>query len=550
MASASSEPSTTPTAVTLAGVDDAAVGYDAVVIGLAAGPDGPQPVPVVTRRFGRRPWASWRGRTGPDARPGVEPWPSGTSGLGSPAVRAALVAAGAQGHLGEATTRAIPAGEEGMPAVVVAVGLGAPPEGVRGYEREVLRTAAGTAVRVLAGNRRVALALPLADPDAVQAAAEGALLGAYTFDRYRATTAGAVPAPVAEVTLLVPDPDDPDTQRALRRARVVAGAVCFARDLVNTPAADLPPATFAALVEAECRSRGMSVEVLDESALWAGGFGGICAVGQGSVNPPRLVRLTYPGSGTGPRVALVGNGITFDSGGLSLKPAEGMARMKYAMAGAAAVVAAARAAAELELAPRLEVWVPLAENLPGGGALRPSDVVTICDGTRVEVVDTDHEGRLVLADAIARACADRPDLLLDVATLTQAQIVALGSRTTGVMANDAGLRERVVEAATRAGESAWGMPLPEHLRPALDSTVADLRNYSPPEGTMLAAGLFLREFVVPEVRWAHLDITGPAWHDGDPYGYTPRGGTGAAVRTLVQVIGELGAVGPGGLASG
>lgn len=541
-----SESSTNLTAVTLAGIDDAAAGYDAVVIGLATGPDGPQPVPMVTRWLGRRPWASRRARSGPDTRGGVEPWPSGTSGLGSPAVRAALVAAGARGQVGEITALALPVGEEGMPTVVVAAGLGPPLEDARGYELETLRTAAGAAVRALAGNRRVALALPLADPDAVRATAEGALLGAYRFDGYRSRTAAAVPAPVAEVTLLVPNPDDPDTQNALRRARVVAGAVCFARDLVNTPAGELPPVRFADLVEAECRSRGMSVETWDERTLWTDGFGGISAVGQGSLNPPRLVRLSYPGSGAGPRVALVGKGITFDSGGLSLKHSEGMAQMKFDMAGAAAVVAAARAAAELELAPGLEVWVPLAENLPGGGALRPSDVVTMCDGTRVEVVDTDNEGRLVLADAIARACVERPDLLLDVATLTSAQIIALGSRTTGVMANDDGLRVRVVEAATRAGELAWGMPLPEHLRPALDSDIADLRNYAPAEGGMLAAGLFLREFVTPGVRWAHLDIAGPAWHDGEPYGYTPRGGTGAAVRTLVQVIGELGTVAPGG----
>jgi leucyl aminopeptidase len=235
-----------------------------------------------------------------------------------------------------------------------------------------------------------------------------------------------------------------------------------------------------------------------------------------------------------------GKGITFDSGGLSLKPGKAMETMKSDMGGAAAVLAALQAIAAL--GPRVNVigYLPLAENMPGGAAQRPSDVITIYGGKTVEVLNTDAEGRLVLADVLARAGTDNPDLVIDVATLTGAQVVALGRRICGVMANDDAVRDGVVAAARRAGEAAWPMPLPDDLREGLDSTVADIANVAAQrDGGMLVAGLFLREFIQNGIRWAHVDIAGPSFHEGQPYGYIGKGGTGAATRTLVQVATDV-----------
>jgi leucyl aminopeptidase len=415
------------------------------------------------------------------------------------------------------------------PAVVVAVGLG---EGTPSAEG--VRRAVGAAVRALAGSARSVAVTLGSDPGTVRAAAEGALLGAYAFTAYRTSEQ---PRPVASVQLVVDKAARKGLEPVVRRAEVVARAVHLARDLVNTPPSDLPPSALADVARREAERAGLDVEVLDHKALAKGGYGGILGVGQGSVNPPRLVHLSYRGGG--PKVALVGKGITFDSGGLSLKPAAAMEEMKSDMGGAAAVLAASAAVAELGLPVDLDAWVPMAENMPSGTAIRPSDVLTMYGGTTVEVNNTDAEGRLILADAIARACEDGPEVLLDAATLTGAQLVALGARTSGVMANDDALRAGVVASAETAGEAMWPMPLPGDLRKGLDSDVADLQNTGPREGGMLTAGLFLQEFVAEGVRWAHLDIAGPAFNSGEAYGYTPHGGTGAAVRTVVQVLEDL-----------
>ena len=458
---------------------------------------------------------------------------------------AALTGLGATGKAEEVTTLATLGATPA--AVLVAVGLG---DTAPSYDAEVLRRAAGAALRALAGTKKVALALPLANgtpgtngsPGAggvheVRAVGEGALLGAYSFSRFRSTTAALVRAPVESVTLLVPNAKDKVAKAALRRAVVVAEGVALARDLVNTPPSHLRPTGLAEIARATARAAGVEVEVLDEKALAKAGFGGILGVGQGSDSPPRLVHLSYKGGkGTTTRVALVGKGITFDSGGLSLKPPAAMEEMKMDMGGAAAVLAATVAAAKLGLAVDIEAWIPMAENMPSGTAIRPSDVLTMHSGKRIEVNNTDAEGRLILADAISRASQDSPDVLLDVATLTGAAIVALGGRTAGVMANDDDLREHAVEAAGRAGELAWGMPLPKELRKGLDSEIADMVNSGPREGGMLTAGLFLQEFVGEGIKWAHFDIAGPAYNSGEPYGYTAHGGTGAAVRTFVQVL--------------
>jgi leucyl aminopeptidase len=442
----------------------------------------------------------------------------------------ALTGLGATGKA-EEVTRLATLGAKG-PGVVVAVGVGDYTDEVDG---EAYRRAAGAAIRALAGTTRVAIAV--GNPAGVRAVAEGALLGAYSFDTYRVSSVTDHKQPVREIVLVVPDAKDKAVRAAVKRAEIVAAAVALTRDLVNTPPSHLHPAELAEIARTEGSKAGLSVEVLDEKALRRGGYGGILGVGQGSAAPPRLVHLSYKGGrGTKAKVALVGKGITFDSGGLSLKPATAMEEMKMDMGGAAAVIATMRAVAELGLKVDVEAWIPMAENMPSGAAIRPSDVLTMRSGMRVEVTNTDAEGRLILADAIARAAEDKPDVILDIATLTGAQLVALGARTTGVMANEDDLRGAVVDAADRAGEPSWPMPLPPELRKGLDSEIADIVNSGPREGGMLIAGIFLKEFVPEGVRWAHLDIAGPAYNSAEGYGYTPHGGTGAGVRTFVQFL--------------
>ena len=498
------------TSLSLSSSPAASAKVDAVVIGLAQGPKGPVLAP------------------GSD---------SVATAIGK-ALLPALVGLGATGRA-EEITRLATLGATTAP-VVVAVGLGAVPAKGTAYDAEVLRRATGAAIRALAGSTKVAVTLGAAGPDVaaqVRAVAEGALLGAYAFTRYRTTDGATRKEPVRDVVLVVPDAKDKAVRAAVTRADVVGRAVSLARDLVNTPPSDLHPVELAEVARSHAGGKGVAVEVLEGKALVKGGFGGIVGVGQGSANGPRLVHLSYKGGkGSSTKVALVGKGITFDSGGLSLKPAASMEEMKSDMGGAAAVIATVAAVAELGLAVDVEAWVPMAENMPSGTAIRPSDVLTLRGGTTVEVNNTDAEGRLILADAIARACEDGPDIVVDVATLTGAQLVALGARTTGVMGNDDGLRSAVVDAAGRAGEPSWPMPLPVELRKGLDSEIADLVNTGPREGGMLTAGLFLKEFVAEGVRWAHLDIAGPAFNSGEAYGYTPHGGTGAAVRTFVQLL--------------
>jgi len=425
-----------------------------------------------------------------------------------------------------------------LPApVVVAVGLGevgGEPGGEAAAEpmSETLRRAAGAAVRALAGRSRVALALP-GPADVV---AEGALLGAYT------VRSGTGKAPVEHVVVLR-EPGAPDatdaTGAAGARAAALSRAVHLVRDLVNQPANTLYPAALADRAVAEAQEAGVEVSVLDEAALAEAGFGGILAVGTGSSRPPRLVRLQYAPPGATRTIALVGKGITFDSGGLSLKPPVGMEYMKSDMAGAASVLATICAAARLQLPVAVTAWMAIAENLPSSTAYRPTDVVTMYGGTTVEVLNTDAEGRMVLGDALARAAEEQPDAIVDIATLTGGQVVALGSRTTGLMGNDDALLRAVERAAARADEPVWAMPMPPEIRKSLDSPVADLRNVAGNgnrDGHMLVGGIFLCEFVPDALPWAHLDIAGPSWNGGEPYGYTPKGGTGVMVRTLLALL--------------
>jgi leucyl aminopeptidase len=424
--------------------------------------------------------------------------------------------------------------------VVAVAGLGAP-DAAGAYSPEAVRRASGAASRALAGRRSVVTLLAAVggtpDDARLHAVGEGALLGAYEFTAYKSDLPADRPTPPSEITVVVPGAGQAET--ALRRVRAVADAVALVRDLVNTPPNDLYPAELAARGAAAAEKAGLTTEILDEDALAAGGYGGILAVGSGSTRKPRLLRLTYSGSGARKKVALVGKGITFDSGGLSIKPALKMEDMKSDMAGAAAVIATACLVAQLGLPVELIATVPMAENLPSGTAYRPADVITFRNGKKAEITNTDAEGRVILADAIARAAEDGPDAIIETSTLTGAQLVALGTRFAGVMGSD-DLRDAVVAAGKRAGEGMWPMPLPAELRKGLDSPIADFVNANADRmGGMLVGGHFLAEFVPDGVPWAHIDIAGPSYNTAAPWGYTPKGGTGVPVRTLLATIEDL-----------
>ncbi|WP_426363510.1 leucyl aminopeptidase [Streptomyces sp. E-08] len=444
---------------------------------------------------------------------------------------AVLETLGASGAEGEATKLPSPAGLKAP--VVLAVGLGAAPEDGESFDAETLRRAAGTAARTLTGTKKAAFALPILAVEDAAAIAEGALLGAYAYTAYQENADAK--KPLAEVALLGAKPRDKAYKAAAERAQAVAEEINRSRDLINQPPNDLTPAAFAAAAQAAGKEHGLKVQVLDEKALTKGGFGGILGVGIGSVNPPRLVRIAYTHPKAEKTLALVGKGITYDSGGISLKPAGHNETMKCDMSGAAAVFSSVVAAARLGLEVNVTGWLALAENMPSGSATRPGDVLRMYSGKTVEVLNTDAEGRLVLADALTRASEEHPDAIVDVATLTGAMVLALGNRTFGIMANDDDYRTAIHEIADEVGEQSWPMPLPADLRKGMDSPTADIANMGERMGGGLVAGLFLQEFVGEGITWAHLDIAGPAFHEGAPYGYTPKGGTGSSVRTLVKL---------------
>ena len=421
-----------------------------------------------------------------------------------------------------------------LPAgVVLAAGLGKPgADG--GTNAEQVRRAAGAAARVLTGTARAVSTLSTMD---LQAAVEGTALGAYAFTEYKSEPGdGAVRA----VDFVSPDSGTARAHKAtLKAATAIAESVIIARDLINTPPNDLFPASFATRAEKLADANGLEFEVLDEQELKRKGFGGILGVGGGSARPPRLLRVRYRGAKTLKKVALVGKGITFDSGGISIKPAANMDQMTSDMSGAAAVLASVVLAAKLRYPLEVIAHIPLAENLPSANSYRPGDVLCMYGGKTVEVLNTDAEGRLVLADAIVRAAEDGPDYLIETSTLTGAQVVALGNRTAGIMGSDE-FRDRVAAIAQATGEGGWPMPLPEELRGDLDSRLADLANVTGHRwGGMLAAGIFLREFIADDLPWAHIDIAGPSFNTGSPWGYTGKGGTGVPVRTIAAVLADI-----------
>ncbi|MFC7309031.1 leucyl aminopeptidase [Streptomyces monticola] len=506
------------TALTLKPAAAAGQRADAIVVGVAKGAKGPVVAPgaeIVDEAFGGK-------------------------------LAAVLETLGASGGEGETTKLPVTSGLKAP--VVLAVGLGAVPEDSDGgaksaaYGPDQLRRAAGAAARALTGTKKAVVALPAEDAEAAEAIAEGIALGSYSFDAYKGSgkkdggkDAKDAKGPLGEAAVLVAKPRDKAFKAAIERATAVAAEVNRSRDLINTPPNDLTPEAFAAVASAAAKEHGIKVQVLDEKALTKGGYGGILGVGAGSAAGPRLVKLSYTHSKAKKHLAYVGKGITYDSGGISLKPAGHNETMKCDMSGAAAVFAAVVAAARLGLEVNVTGWLALAENMPSGSATRPGDVLRMYSGKTVEVLNTDAEGRLVLADALWKASEDKPDAIVDVATLTGAMVLALGKRTFGVMANDDAFRTSIHEIAEEVGEPSWPMPLPADLKKGMESPTADIANMGERMGGGLVAGLFLQEFVGEGITWAHLDIAGPAFNEGGPFGYTPKGGTGSAVRTLVRL---------------
>jgi len=440
--------------------------------------------------------------------------------------KAALTRDDAKGEPGEVVT--IPVGRRGVDTVLLAgIGDGSP---------RALRKAAAAVVRRSNGSESLATTLAAGqDERGVRAVAEALGLASYKFQR----KSEPKPPKLQRATLVV---DDVAAARdAVVRASATIAAVHTARDLANTPSLEKSPQWMVERAQEMAALKGLGVDVWDEARLAAEGFGGILAVGRGSTRPPRLLQLTWAPEGASRHVVLVGKGITFDSGGLSLKPNEGMVAMKTDMSGGAAVIGAMSALSALGVRSRVTALVPLAENMPGADATRPGDVITHYGGRTTEVLNTDAEGRLVLADALSYAVANlAPDAVVDIATLTGAASLGLGKRHGALFSTSTELTGELVAAADYAGERLWPMPLVDEYRSALDSPVADLQNIGDPEthfsGGAITAALFLREFVgngPRKVPWAHLDVAGPARADGDEDEVT-KGATGFGVRTFLR----------------
>ncbi|HEX6876252.1 MAG TPA: leucyl aminopeptidase [Nocardioidaceae bacterium] len=442
---------------------------------------------------------------------------------------------GFEGKPGEVVK--IPTGGALKSPLLILVGLGDSEK----LTAEGVRRAAGVAARAVSNAQTVALALPAGDAEHVRAVADGYQLGAYSFTTFKTSPAKDA---AGEVVILSDAARNKEATGALETSQVVTAATKLVRDWVNTPPGDLTPQKFAdaiATAKKDHKATKVTVKVMDEKALEADGCGGIIGVGRGSANPPRLVQLTYKPRGAKAHLALVGKGITYDSGGLSIKPAASMMTMKCDMAGAASVVAATFAIAELGLPVAVTTYAPMAENMVSGDSTRPGDVLTMYGGKTVEVLNTDAEGRLVLADALVKATENKPDVIVDVATLTGACQVALGDRVAGLMGNDEELIDSVRAAGERVGEAHWPLPIPEEIGEKVRSNtkIADLAQHNSERwGGALYAAAFLREFV-GEHRWAHLDIAGPAFNEKAAYGYVGPGGTGMSVATLVELAASL-----------
>jgi len=446
-----------------------------------------------------------------------------------------LSAQGFTAALGEVAT--VRSSDDGKPSTVVAVGLGSKDTATAATYRR-----AGAALAQANSHRKRVATTLLADvpedldhAEAARALAEGVVLASYRFTAYKSD-----PKPVALERVVVVDEGGRTTTAALTTGQAVADAVCVARDLVNEPGGSLTPSVFAERAVNLGREHEFAVRVRDERAIKRARLGGLLGVNRGSTEPARFVELSWSPVRPKATVALVGKGITFDSGGLSLKTTEGMKTMKGDMGGAAAVLATFCALAAVRPQVKVLGYLPLTDNMPGGDATRVGDVLRIRNGTTVEVLNTDAEGRLVLADALVMAADARPTAIVDIATLTGAAKVALGDKMAALMGNDDELITQVRAAADAAGEMVWHLPLPEYLRPKLDSEVADLKNVGGRDGGALVAGLFLKEFVPAGMPWVHLDIAGPA-ESSENDGELRKGGTGFGVRTLVNLLESFGA---------
>jgi leucyl aminopeptidase len=427
-----------------------------------------------------------------------------------------------------------------LPAARLAlVGCG-PGAGFAGREARIV---GGRAARLAtsSGARSAGLAQPQVPVGSLQALAEGALLGLYRFDKYL-TGDRRAPDDLASFRVFAPPGTAPEVaDAALARARETARTVAAARDLVNEPAGYLTPTRLAGYAEEWGRAGGMGIDVLDREACRKLGMGLFLAVAQGSAEEPRFVHLTWKpegpadGSGTRPRrIVLVGKGVTFDSGGLSLKTNDGMLDMKTDMAGAAAVIAAAAGAARERLPVEVHALAACTENMPSGSSYKLGDVIASMAGKTVEINNTDAEGRLTLADALTFGLGLAPDAILDFATLTGACVVALGPHTAGVMSNNEALAAEWLAAAEAAGEDMWRLPLPPRLGDQLKSELADMKNTGERWGGALTAGLFLKEFV-GQTPWVHVDIAGPASADKE-LGHIGKGGTGFAAASILEFL--------------
>ncbi|AMA01579.1 leucyl aminopeptidase [Corynebacterium glutamicum] len=413
-------------------------------------------------------------------------------------------------------------------APVIAVGLGKADL----LDDETLRRASGTAARSLGGFENVATTI---GDLGLAAAVTGFGLGSYSYAGLRKETEESKDK-TTTVTFISTGKDDKDV---FVEAQIIVESVLLARDLVNTPSSHLYPESYSVIASNEASKHGLQTTILDEKQLADQGFGGILAVGNGSSRKPRLLRIDWKPRKAKKSIALVGKGITFDTGGISIKPGASMENMISDMGGSASVLATIIAAARLNLSINVSAFLPMAENMPSGDAFRPGDVITHFGGITSEILNTDAEGRLILADAIAYASEDKPDYLIDAATLTGAQLVALGLRTSGVMGTDE-FRDSVAKTGREVGEQAWAMPLPEELDEQVKSPVADLRNVTNSRfAGMSAAGRYLQEFVGADIEWAHVDIAGPAYNTAGEFGYTPKRATGQPVRTFVQVLKDL-----------
>ena len=403
---------------------------------------------------------------------------------------------------------------------------------IRGLE-QALRAAVEAAINARA--RRVGLVLPAHALLAGEAGAERALrwllLAAYRFDRFRSERSRRL----QEIQVLPPPGEERRYQAAARSAAAIAGSSALARDLANTPPNEAHPAWIERQARALARQHGMRLRVLDTADLKRLKMGGILAVGGGSARPPRMLRLEV---GRGAKtVALVGKGVTFDTGGISIKPAAAMDEMKYDKCGATNVLGILRAAAELSLPVRLRAYIPLAENMPDGAAYRPGDILTMHNGKTVEITNTDAEGRLLLADAMAYAAAEKPDALLEYSTLTGACVVALGMTGGGLFTPSDPLASALLAASAEAGERLWRLPLWPEFGEEMRGTHADLRNSGGRWGGASTAGAFLSNFVGGVNEWAHLDIAGPAYVGGEGKG--PKGATGYAIATTIRWLAGL-----------